>query len=96
MKKVSDFLRFFIRANIIILCSLVVVFTLIGFLYYYYHLKLDPMHYVWWWWSHVKSFRIVHYVYFFIGFEILMVLMSLYFVKTEIDDETGHPSSKVK
>jgi hypothetical protein len=80
MKKIPQFIKFFIRGNIIILFSVFVVFTFVSFLYYYYHLKQDPMHYFGWWYGHIKSFRIAEYIYYLIALEIVLAAGGLWYV----------------
>lgn len=94
MKKISELLRFFIRANIIILCSIFVAYTMISFGYYYFNLKLDPMNYFNWWYGNVKSFHLMQYIYYFIGFEIILLVIGIYYVRNEGDTKTGHEDYK--
>ncbi len=94
MKKISQFLRFFIRANIIILFSIFVGFTMVSFIYYYYHLKQDPMHYFSWWYGIVSSFKIMDYIYYIAALEIILLILAVVFVRKDEDVISGHEEYK--
>jgi len=83
-----------IRSNIITVGVLSVAFTMVSFIYYYYHLRLDPMHFFGWWYSHISSFHIKNYIIYVIGFEIILLVYGIVFIRTEKDHIGGHEEYK--
>jgi hypothetical protein len=94
MKKAVHVVKHFIRANIIALGCIFVAYTMISFIYYYHHLKQDPMHFFGWWWSQIVSFKIMDYKYYILAFEIMLLIIGIFFVRTEKDHKTGHEEYK--
>ena len=94
MKKVEHVIKHFIRANIIAIGCVFVAYTMISFLYYYYHLKQDPMHFFGWWTSQMASFKIMDYKYYILAFEVLLLIFGIVFVKVEKDHKSGHEEYK--
>ncbi len=94
MKKIPHIIKHFIRGNLIAIGCVFVAYTMISFLYYYIHLKQDPMHFFGWWWSNIVSFKVMDYKYYILGFEVLLIILAIYFVKTEGDDRSGHEEYK--
>lgn len=52
------------------------------------------MHFFGWWWSNIVSFKVMDYKYYILGFEVLLIILAIYFVKTEGDDRSGHEEYK--
>jgi hypothetical protein len=94
MKKTPHLLKFFIRANIIILFSIFVAYTMVGFIYFYYHLHQPATGYFSWWWGHIKGFKIMEYKYYIIAFEIVLFVVGILYVRNELDHKTGHEDYK--
>lgn len=87
MKKIMRFISFIIWGNILIVAAVFLVYTMVGFLYFYSHLKQDPMGYFSWWWAHIVSFRIMDYKYYIAAFEILLVISGIVYVSKQSKDE---------
>jgi hypothetical protein len=94
MKKIPHYIRYFIRANIILAGCSFVAFTMISFIYYYFNLKQDPMHYFSWWYSHISSFKIMDYKYYLIALEIILFVAGIIIVNRQGDYKTGHEEYK--
>ncbi len=94
MKKIPHVFKFFIRSNVIVIFSIFVAYTMISFCYFYFHLKQDPMNFFSWWWGNIKSFDVMEYKYYVIGFEILLLVIGIFYVRNQGDVKSGHEEYK--
>jgi hypothetical protein len=94
MKKIFKFIKFILWANIFTLFVFLVAFTMISFIYFYYQLKQDPMHYFSWWWGKVSSFGIMEYKFYLIAMEIAIIIVATVYFRRNEDTHSGHEDYK--
>jgi hypothetical protein len=88
MKNVFRLIKFIISGTLLILCAILLAYTMIGFVYYYSHLKQDPMGYFSWWYGNVRSFNYMQYKYYFAAFEILLAISGIIYVWKDRKEHT--------